>query len=616
MKKKLSVVEWAVRNHGVVILITCCLIAFGIFGLAKMNKNEFPDFTIRQAIVVAACPGVNVSDVEEQVTKPLEDFIFSYKEVRKDKTKSFSRHGLSIIQVELNADYSDNDVFWSKFRHGLSTFKAQLPQNVLALQVNDDYAETSSMLLTIESNDKTYRELKKYADNLQESLRQVEQVGRMKLLGMQKEQISVYIDNARLSQYGISEESLAVSLFAKGFVTTAGTLHGAAYNSPVYVSRSINIENDVENTIVYSSPSGVNVRLRDIAAVKREYAEPSSEIENNGVKCLLLSIEMKKGRNITDMGGGINKVLDKFSRDLPRDVSLFKITDQTKVVSDSVTNFLKELVIAIVAVMIVVLLLLPLRVALVASSTIPITIFISLGLFYAFKIELNTVTLAALIVTLGMIVDNAIVIIDSYVETLREGRPRVEAAVGSARHFFKSILVATLAISITFFPFLLTLEGTFRDFITAFPWAITIVLAVSLLVAELVVPFLLCFFIRKPAGNSAGNGNGGRKFVFEDWLQEKYNRLITLCFAHPQRTIAAGAASIIIAALLIPFLPLRLMPVAERNQFAVELYLPTGTALKKTSAVADSLESILKKDPRVVSIASFKGMATPRFQTG
>ena len=176
-------------------------------------------------------------------------------------------------------------------------------------------------------------------------------------------------------------------------------------------------------------------RLKDVARVVREYPAPESYITNNGRKCLLLSVEMKKGQNIVQMGEAVKAELDRFAGTLPDDVTLFKITDQSQVVGDSVSNFLHELLIAVCAVVLVVMLLLPMRVALVAASTIPITIFVSLGLFYAFGIELNTVMLAALIVTLGMIVDNSIVIIDSYLEMISEGVSRWHASIKSATHF-------------------------------------------------------------------------------------------------------------------------------------------------------------------------------------
>lgn len=611
MNKKRNAVEWAMHYRQIIILVVCCLVAFGIYSLPNMRKNEFPDFTIRQGIVVAVAPGNTAEEMVEQVAKPLENYIFSYKEVKKDKTFSMSRDGIVYIQVQLNDELNNKDEFWSKFKHGVSTFKAQLPKNVLAVQVMDDFGDTSALLITMESVDKTYRELDDYMDALQDRLRRINSIGRMTVSGMQKEQISIYLDTHKLSQYGLTEQTLAVTLFTKGFTTSGGRVKNPVYVQPVYVAKSLNTVRDVQEQIVYTDPMGNNIRLKDVARVVKEYPAPDSYITNNGKKCLLLSIEMKKGKNIVQMGEEINRTIAEFQPSLPSDVNLFCITDQSQVVGDSVDNFLHELLVAIIAVIIVVMLLLPMRVALVAASTIPITIFISLGLFHAFDIELNTVTLAALIVTLGMIVDNSIVIIDSYLEKLGEGVSRWHASIQSATHFFKSIFSATCAISITFFPFLITTTGQIQDFLVSFPWAISIVLGVSLLVAALLVPFMQFYFIRKPM-ESATNKNGKKKFSFLDALQ-KY--LLDLCFTWPRMTMALGLLSIIIGIVLMGKLPQRLMPIAERNQFAVEISLPTGTAVEKTGQMADSLEHILRNDPRVVSVASFVGCASPRFQT-
>lgn len=256
------------------------------------------------------------------------------------------------------------------------------------------------------------------------------------------------------------------------------------------------------------------------------------------------------------------------------------------------------------------MLLLPIRVALVAASTIPISIFISLGLFYAFDIELNTVTLAALIVTLGMIVDNSIVIIDSYLEDIGAGMSRWHASIQSTTHFFKSIFSATLAISITFFPFLMTTKGLLNDLLLSFPWATTIVLFVSLLIATLLVPFMQFWFIRKPMEKKTE-----KSFSFLDMLQNVYNKIFDKCFAHPKLTIGCGVLSIVVGAWLMTKLPQQLLPCADRNQFAVEIYLPTGTKVERTAEIADSLEHILRRDPRIVSVASFKGCSSPRFHS-
>lgn len=612
-KRKRGIVEWAMHYRQIVILLTCCLMAFGVYGLAEMKKNEFPDFTIRQGIVAAVCPGYTAAEVEEQVTKPLEDYIFSYKEVKKAKTHSTSKDGMVIIQVQLNDELDNKDEFWSKFKHGINGFKAQLPSGVLAVEVMDDFGDTSALLITMESDDKTYRELKDYMDNLKDRLRRIETVGRMTVSGMQQEQISVYLDNTRLSHYGLSDKTLAMTLFTKGFATTAGRVKDGEYISPLYVSRSMNTLRDVQEMIVLSTPDGQNVRLKDVARVVREYPVADSYITNNGRKCLLLSVEMKKGKNIVQMGEAVKAELDSFAETLPDDVGIFKITDQSQVVADSVSTFIHELIIAICAVVLVVMLLLPMRVALVAASTIPVSIFVSLGLFYAFGIELNTVTLAALIVTLGMIVDNSIVIIDSYLEMISEGMSRWHASIKSATHFFKSIFSATLAISITFFPFLFTMTGMTKDFLASFPWAVTLILMISLLVAELIVPFMQFFFIRKPA-EQKNTDDGKRRFSFLGMLQGGYDRLLRWCFAHPYIILCTGAMSVVVGIYMMGLLPQRLLPTAERNQFAVEIYLPTGTAVEKTALVADSLEHLLRRDSRVVSVASFKGCGSPRFQ--
>lgn len=611
-KKKRNVVEWAMRYRQIVILVVCCLLALGIYSLPKMRKNEFPDFVVRQGLVVAVAPGNTSDEMVEQVAKPLENYIFSYKEVKKEKSFSINRDGITYIQVELNDDVNNKDEFWSKFKHGLSNFKIQLPSNVLAVQVLDDFGDTSALLITMESTDKTYRELKLYMDELQDKLRCINSVGRMSVYGMQKEQISVILDNEKLSQYALNDQIIATKLFAKGFVATGANLKSDAYTQPIYVSESLNNVYDIQQMIVYSDPAGNNIRLKDIAEVRKEYAPFDSYITNNGKKCVLLSVEMKKGQNIVKMGEDVNKVLDEYDEILPSDVNLFRITDQSVVVDESVSNFLHELVIAIVAVIIVVMLLLPMKVALVAASTIPITIFISLGLFHAFGIELNTVTLAALIVTLGMIVDNSIVIIDSYLERLSEGMSRWHASIDSTTHFFKSIFSATLAISITFFPFLLITVGLVHDFLLSFPWAITLILAISLLVAVLLVPFMQFYFIRKPLVRKQ---NSAKAFSFLDVLQALYDKLLVFCFGNPKIVLITGVASIIAGGIMLAHQPQSMLPTADRNQFAVEIYLPSGTSIDRTVMVADSLERMIRKDPRVVSVTSFKGCNSPRFHS-
>ncbi len=606
---KRRLIEWALTHHKLIVLLIGVLVAFGIYSLIVMPKNEFPTFTIRQGVVVGAYPGATTKEVEDQLTKPLERFIWTFKEVNKTKTYSLTKDGFVYVFVTLNDNVYKKDEFWSKFKIALSQFKSQLPPGVLALIANDDFGDTSALLITLESRDKTYRELESYLDKLEDRLRKNKAIANFRRYGVQKEQIGVYVSQEKSAAYGISNNLLLANIFTQGTTILSGRIDNGSVKVPLHISETYKSERELSQQVVYADPTGNILRLQDIATVKREYPKPSSYIENNGKKCVLLSLEMNSGNNIVKFGKDVNKILDQFESELPEDVDIYRITDQSKVVSDSVNNFLKELLIAIVAVILVTMVLLPLRVASVAAATIPISIFVSLGIFYSIGIELNTVSLAALIVTLGMIVDNSVVIIDCYLEYIDEGMDRWKAAVKSATEFFMSIFSATLAISITFFPFILTLSGIFKDFVKIMPVAMTVILMFSFIVAVMLVPYMQLVLITK------GRIKRKNRRSLLEIVQSGYDKFINLCFSHIGRTLAIGAVVIIAGVILFANLPQRLMPVAERNQFAVEFSLPEGTTIEQTSAVADSMRRILAKDERVKSITTFIGASSPRFHT-
>lgn len=615
MKEESGVIGWAMRHNKIVVLIAVVLVIFGIYALNVMPKQEFPVFTIRQGVVVGVYPGATSGEVEEQLAKPLENFLFTYKEVKKSKTYSHSKDGIVYVYVELNDEVNNKDEVWSKIKHGLTTFKAQLPWGVLALIANDDFGDTSALLISLESETKTYRQLETYLENLEDRLRTIESVSNLRRYGVQNEQISIYIEKDKLAAYGINILSLYQTLITKGFITTAGKIDNPDMVIPIHIERPYQSEKDIEEQIIYSDIQGNHIRLKNIAKVVREYPEPTSYTTNNGKKCLILSTEMREGYNIVQYGKDVDIILQQFQDDIPGDIHIYRIADQPLVVGHSIETFLKELLIAIAAVILVTMALLPLRVAGVAASSIPITIFISLGLMLGCGIELNTVTLAALIVVLGMIVDNSIVIVDSYLEKLDHGIPRWQASIESAKEYAKAIISATLAISLTFFPFLVILTGQFLDFVQLFPWTILITLEVSLAVAVLFIPFLQYFFIRKGLHLQSGQENQRKRKSFLDILQSAYNWLLEKVFQYPKISVSIGIISIIAGIYMFAQLPQKLMPIAERNQFAVEIYLPQGSSLEQTEAVAQDLEKVLRTEETVTSVTSFYGSGSPRFQT-
>lgn len=597
------------RNFRITFLIVGCLFVFGIYALARIPKQEFPEYTIRQGVVVGVYPGATAEEVEEQLAKPLEQFLMTYKEVKRAKTTSTSQNGMCYVMVELNDDVNDKDEVWSKVKHGLAAFKMQLPAGVAAVVTSDDFGDTSALLITLESDTRSYRELKGYMDDLSDRLRRIESVSNLRPYGVQQEQISVYADHARLAAYGIGEKTLSAALAAQGLTPLGGSVSNAETETPIHIAPSLAGEREVAEQIVWSDPEGHVLRVKDVARVVREYDDPDSYIRNNGHRCVLLSLEMQAGNNIVEYGREVDEVLHAFiEEELPADVSVQRIADQAKVVGDSVHSFLRDLFVAMAIIIVVMMLLFPLRSAIVAALTIPMSTFISVGMMYLCGIPLNTVTLAALVVVLGMIVDNSIVVIDGYLDYLGRGHSRWFAAVESAREFFPSLLLATICICMIFYPILFTMTGMMGDFLTWFPWTITINLMVSLLLAVMVIPFLEILII--PAVHVRRDGRRS----FTDRVHDVYRRVLAWTFRHGWLTISLGAASVAVSLLIATQLKFRMVPFADRDQFAVEIYLRPDTPLERTGAVADSVYRALRADERVKSVTSFVGCSSPRFQ--
>lgn len=597
------------RNFRITFLIVGSLFVFGIYALARIPKQEFPEYTIRQGVVVGVYPGATAEEVEEQLAKPLEQFLMTYKEVKRAKTTSTSQNGMCYVMVELNDDVNDKDEVWSKVKHGLAAFKMQLPAGVAAVVTNDDFGDTSALLITLESDTRSYRELKGYMDDLSDRLRRIESVSNLRPYGVQQEQISVYADPERLAAYGIGEKTLSAALAAQGLTPLGGSVSNAETETPIHIAPSLAGEREVAEQIVWSDPEGHVLRVKDVARVVREYDDPDSYIRNNGHRCVLLSLEMQAGNNIVEYGREVDEVLHAFiEEELPADVSVQRIADQAKVVGDSVHSFLRDLFVAMAIIIVVMMLLFPLRSAIVAALTIPMSTFISVGMMYLCGIPLNTVTLAALVVVLGMIVDNSIVVIDGYLDYLGRGHSRWFAAVESAREFFPSLLLATICICMIFYPILFTMTGMMGDFLTWFPWTITINLMVSLLLAVMVIPFLEILII--PAVHVRRDGRRS----FTDRVHDVYRRVLAWTFRHGWLTISLGAASVAVSLLIATQLKFRMVPFADRDQFAVEIYLRPDTPLERTGAVADSVYRALRADERVKSVTSFVGCSSPRFQ--
>ena len=599
------------RRHGLVMALFMVLMAFGIWSLPQMNKDEFPQFTIRQGLVVAYYPGATAEEVEQQVTIPLEDYINSFEFVDKKLTFSQSQDGLAYIYVMLRMTAVNNEAAWAKIRAGLPLLqKTQLPTGVLQTLVIDDFGNTSSLLIAVESPERSPRELEQYAKQVCSHLRTIPEMGKLRIMGQQTEEIAITIDPEQLSRYGINPSALQAQMALQGLRTVGGEsdAHGALQVVIPYMS-----EYELQEQIVWSDPvTGATIRLKDIATVERRYQAPKNYVEFNGASCLILNMEMVPGNNIVAFGDEVDKQLAQAAALLPPDIQFHRITDQPKVVNDSVLSFLRDIVISILVVIAVMLLLFPLRTAFVAATGLPVCTAICIGLMYVTGIELNTVTLAALIFVLGMIVDDSVIVIDGYTNLLARRHSRWYSAVVSTSMLFVPMSLATMAICGMFFPMTRIITGPLGEFVQLFPWAVLFALVASIFYASWVTPFLSFRFIRERKPEEM-NLVERVQTKFFTWLQGAYRHILQRCFDHPVIAWCLLGGATLVGVILLMHLNLQLLPKAEREFFAVEIHLRDGATLEESASVADSLANILRQDPRVTSVTAFIGQSSPRF---
>ncbi|GFE56212.1 efflux RND transporter permease subunit [Geobacter sp. AOG1] len=607
-------IKFSLRYPAVTLILTALVVMVGIHAFLKMQRTEDPTVTIRTGLVAAMYPGATSEQVEKQVTKTLEKHIFKFPEVRKEKTYSTSRPGVVIINVELEDNVKNSDVFWAKLRHELNVVKStELPAGVMGPVVDSDFGDTVAMLVAVHGKRYGYRELQDFTDKIHDEMRTVRQVGKLVTNGNQSEEILITGSLERISQYFADPRQIANALRARNAIQSGGNFEADRSKIPMRTTGIFNTENEIRNVLVDVSKDGHPLYIKDFANVERRYQDPTFMVRYDGDPCLLLSVEMQKGKNIVELGEQLDTVFQRLKVLLPPDVQLDLVANQPGVVKERITNLSHEFLLAIISVVIVTILLLPLRVALIAALAIPVTLCGTLGVMSAVGIALHQVSIAALIMVLGIVVDDAIVIADNYVELLDHKVPKAEAAWRCASDVFVPVLTATITIIASFLP-LLIITGSSGEFIMALPIAVAIALAVSFIVAVMLTPLLCRFFIKKGLhDHDAAETHGKEKKSLLDRLQDTYGVWINIFMKRKWLAFTLGGCAFAFGIMLFALVPQQFFPSAERDQFVIDVWMPQGSRIEATDAVMGRIEKTLASSKGVAHYATFVGQSSPRF---
>ncbi len=603
--------RYTMRNYKLVVFFMLLLISGGLASLWMMPKQEFPEFKMAIGMVVAVYPGASAEEIDKQVTSRLEEYLVSFPEVDPAEMDATSSDGMCIIKTKLNDEGTkDPNAVWGRIRDGLPLLqKTVLPTGVLGVAVLDRFGDAAAELIALDSKDKSYRELDEYASKLKSKLQGVKDITNLRKQGVLHEQISIYLDKERMVRFGVSSTMINALLTMQGLTTGGAHIDTDKADMPIYVTSNYLTERELADQIILNDPTGKIVRLKDVARVVREYPEVKSYITNNGNRAVLVCMEMKSGGDIISFGNDVDQKVEEFKNTLPPGINVTHIANQPKVVKDAIIGFFGDFIEAIIIVLIVMILLFPIKSALVAGISIPVTVAISIGALNLFDIPLSTLTLASLTVALGMVVDDTIIVIDAHQKMQQEGHSRWYASVMSAYKFFPSICVATMSICFVILPATMFMPKFFCAFIEVFIYTLSISLMVSLLVAVTLAPLLNHKFL----GKTSSTRNNIKESRLLAPVQKGYEKILSWCFIHPWISIGICICIVVAGAALFTRIPVQMIPKADRDQFIIEIYNPNGTSIKHTANITDSVAMELKKDKRVKDVTEFVGQLMPRF---
>jgi multidrug efflux pump subunit AcrB len=606
-----SITRAAIEKNRITAVAVFFVLVGGLSTYSGMPRAEDPGFTVRVALVTTVFPGASPERVEQLVTDKIEKVVQEIPEL--DEVVSESRTGVSVIYVMIQNRYDDMEPIWTRLRRKIDRVVAQLPEGCFPPVVNDEFGDVFGTLLTVSGEDFSYAELKSVADEIREELLRLDDVAKVEIHGAQDERVFVEYNNARLAELGLSPGQLRQLLESQNIVIPGGVVHTAAEQITLEPSGAFDSVEDLRRTVITLPGSSELVYLEDLAAVRRGYIDPPrTKAFSSGAPSLLLAISLREGGNILTLGEGVRDVYRRAQATYPIGIDLDIISMQSEVVEHKVNDFVWNVLQAVGIVVLVMLLTLGVRTGLVVAALIPVAIVMSVFLMPLFGIGLNQMSLASLMVALGMLVDNAIVMSESIIVQMQSGKERLAAAVDSAKELRTPLLIASLTTAAAFLPFFLA-ESDAGEYTGLLFTVVTITLLSSWVLSLTMVPLLCVRFLRVDPK--------AKEERYDGPFYRRYRGLVLTMLRHRGLTLAATVVLFALALGAFRFVPNIFFPSSDRALIAGDLRMPTGTRIERTEAVVRELQRFADTElsagmagsAGVVSSAAFVGQGGPRY---
>jgi multidrug efflux pump subunit AcrB len=583
------------------------LLVGGIVALTQLGRLEDPEFTIKQAMVITPYSGASARQVEEEVTYRLENAIQELSYV--DNIRSISKPGLSQITVEMKSIYRADDLeqIWDELRRKVNDTKRRLPPGTGEPIVRDDFSDVYGVMLAITGPDYSYKDIEHYADFLRRELVLVDGVGKVMLSGERQEQVIVEVSRAQLGNFGIPPKQVANLLQTQNAVANAGRVTINEESMRIATNGEFSSVEDMEKLVISNPGASERIYLRDVADIYRETKDiPDHVVRYNGKPSLWLALSFADDVNVVEVGERLEQRLNELSYAQPIGMSVERIYDQPHEVENSVNNFLLNLVEAVAIVVVALLLSMGFRSGLLIGSVLLLTV---LGTFIFMRlgdINLQRVSLGALIIALGMLVDNAIVIADGIMVGMRRGQSKLQAATQVVKQNQWPLLGATVIGIIAFAPIGLSSDAT-GEFAGSLFWVLLISLLLSWVTALTLIPFLAD---RLYSEKDIGDENDD---AFKHPLYVKYRSALRFCLTHRAASMSAMVIMLVLAVVGFGQVKQAFFPPSTTPLFYVDLWYPQGTDIRHTEQDSKRLEDYLLDKQEVVSVATTVGQGAPRF---
>jgi multidrug efflux pump len=605
--KNFNLTEWALNHKQFIYFFIALFFIAGVFSYKNLGRMEDPDFTIKQMVVSVAWPGATARQIEEQVTDKVEKKLQDLPGL--DYLKSYSTPGQTVIFVNLKETVSPKDVRsrWLEARNMVNDMAGSLPAGVTTPQFNDRFDEVYGVIYALSGDGYTYEEMREKAEKIRRILLDVPTVKKVQLLGVQTEKIYIEIENNKLAQLGVDPSLITSTLQAQNAMSASGMLETSSDNVYLRVTGIFENLDDIRNIPIQAN--GRTFRLGDIAKVTRAYAEPTDpKFYYNGEPALGISLAMESGGNVLTLGENLEKTIEHIKKELPAGLEIHQTVNQPKVVETSIDEFIKSLAEAIVIVLIVSFASLGIRSGVIVALCIPLAIAVVFTFMNLFGIDLQRISLGALIIALGLLVDDAIITIETMVVKLEQGWSRFNAACFAYTSTAYPRLTGALVTCAGFIPVGFS-KGSASEYCVTIFTVVTISLLASWIVAGTATPLLGYLFIKIKPKTDGENEHD----VYDTKFYRLFKQTLTWCLLHRKIVLIATITAFVSAIGLLGFVKQEFFPASTRPELIVQLKLQEGASIKNTEEVAQQFAKKLEGDSDIAYYTYHVGEGAPRF---